>query len=740
MSSLIDRIVPSETNLSRPETDELRRLADVARDRGEWAEAARGYADYLRVQPDDAAIWIQLGHAMLQQNQLSDARDAYRHASRLRPDDADARVQMGRALRLTGAEAQSIQEFRRALQLAPSKDAYRELLGVGELELARSLMARWEEVGSSDTVYLEVNDLFCFLRVHRTLTGIQRVMVNILEQLLSLPSDDGARFRFVTGTAEEPLRLVDGASLDRLLRYASSEKVDQDHLRGLIEKCEAGAQTAKPLAGQTYLALGAFWAVPDFHLRCAWMKEAGLRVGVYLYDLIPITHREFCEASLSWYFSLALGDALLNFDFVLAISEHTAGEVRTLLDQVGLSAMPVRTLPLAHTLKPPQPGAPRWSPAIRFLRDTRFVLSVSTIEVRKNHAYLFRAWREMIQAGEDVPDLVIVGRPGWRVNDLMAQFRDTDYLDGRIHVLHGLTDDDLATLYRSCLFTAFPSFTEGWGLPVGESLAYGTPCVASQVASIPEVGGDLIHYIDPHNLQSGLETIRRLVSEPEHLEESRRKIAQRFRPRTWEAVTTELLSLLDELTGDDSTVNPPRVPELISAEVFEPSELRAGQPPRRDYLQRPLRAIMAARWYDAENFGAWMHGEEGRLRFRASGVGRKPVIVYLQMTGAPHVEEHHLTVSAWEHSHRRATAKVDNPRLRKVRLHPNAPVTIRILAEPGPDDVVDLRLQIDREVGHFQQDPRRMIVGLMRLGWARADDAVARQEVTERFLLDPLRS
>ena len=62
-----------------------------------------------------------------------------------------------------------------------------------------------------------------------------------------------------------------------------------------------------------------------------------------------------------------------------------------------------------------------------------------------------------------------------------------------------MTDVELALLYRKCLLTMFPSLAEGWGLPVGESLAYGKICIASRAGAIPEVGGELVDYVDPYD-------------------------------------------------------------------------------------------------------------------------------------------------------------------------------------------------------------------------------------------------
>jgi glycosyltransferase involved in cell wall biosynthesis len=127
------------------------------------------------------------------------------------------------------------------------------------------------------------------------------------------------------------------------------------------------------------------------------------------------------------------------------------------------------------------------------------VLFVSTIEIRKNHRLLVRVWRRLIarHGTEAVPALIFAGQIGWMVDDLLADLAESGHLGGKIEHRPGLSDEELDEAYRSCLFTVFPSFCEGWGLPIAESLAHGKFCVASNRTSIPEVGGDLIDYFDP---------------------------------------------------------------------------------------------------------------------------------------------------------------------------------------------------------------------------------------------------
>ncbi|MFT8244187.1 glycosyltransferase [Roseomonas sp. BN140053] len=741
MLERVHRLPDPVPDISEDDLLSQRRAGDAARDRRDWAEAARAYRAHLALQPGDAAIWVQFGHALKEENRISEAEGAYRRAVALQPDDADAHVQLGRALRRAGADGPARREFRTALELAASDDARRELVGMGEAELAEELAGRWLGSDAADVTYFELADLFGFLNAHPTLSGIQRVMVNVIEQILSLPASEAAAYRFVIGSAEQPLRVVDPAALLRVIRYATAPAMVHARLRELVAEAEAeaGACAVQPAAGQTYFALGAFWVTPDFFPRYVAMKTAGVRIGAYLYDLIPVNHREFCDTLLSRRFGLALGETLLCLDFVLTISEHTAREMRVLLDQSGLPDLPVRAVPLAHALQLPRPGAPRWTPAIEALRNTRFVLTVSTIEVRKNHTYLFRAWREMLRNGEEVPELVIVGRPGWRVDDLMAQLRDTDFLDGHIHLLHDLTDDELATLYRSCLFTVFPSFTEGWGLPVGESLSYGTPCVASRAASIPEVGGELVDYVDPHDLGDGLRVIRALLHDKDALQARRDAIASAFRPRDWKAVTRDLCDALAAAAQGTPEAAPLRRPALAAGQVFEPAALRPERPLPRDYLRRPLRAMLPAHWHESENFGAWMRGEEGSIVFRAgSAMPGETLIVYLHLLAAPQVDGHVLTVSPPDARMRRSPGRDEDRRVRSITLQPNTSAVLRVLTRAGEDGVVDLRLSVDRPTGNHGDDPRRIALGLVRLAWAPADDLATRQEITERFLLDPL--
>jgi glycosyltransferase involved in cell wall biosynthesis len=138
------------------------------------------------------------------------------------------------------------------------------------------------------------------------------------------------------------------------------------------------------------------------------------------------------------------------------------------------------------------------------------------------------------------------------VQDLMQQIINTDYLFGSLVVLADASDDELAALYRGCLFTVYPSFFEGWGLPIIESLAFGKPCLASDRTSLPEAGGNLACYADPDDLNAWYTVIRKLLEHPGELALWEERIRHEFKPTDCSATIDALLAGLWHSLGQQS--------------------------------------------------------------------------------------------------------------------------------------------------------------------------------------------
>src|SRR5581483_3970742 len=143
--------------------------------------------------------------------------------------------------------------------------------------------------------------------------------------------------------------------------------------------------------------------------------------------------------------------------------------------------------------------------------DAPFVLSVGTVQPRKNYERLMQALAALPATLRDI-HLVIAGGRGWLQGPIHAAV-DALGLQGRVHFIGFADDADLPALYSAAKCFAFPSLYEGFGLPVLESMACGTPVVTSNVSSLVEVAGDATLLVDPLSVEQITEALTRLLSD-----------------------------------------------------------------------------------------------------------------------------------------------------------------------------------------------------------------------------------
>lgn len=297
--------------------------------------------------------------------------------------------------------------------------------------------------------------------------------------------------------------------------------------------------------GDLVLVLGAAWYHPGYaELVRAGCLDRGARFGLLLYDIIPLRRPEWCDRGLVRIFGTWFHSVVGLADLVFSISRSSGSDIEAYAAAHGPALRgPVHVLPIGSgfTGGEPAPSSAK-RPTVEPIHGD-YALVVATLEARKNHALLLRVWRRLLDEmpREQVPTLVLAGRVGWLVADLMQQLRNCDFLDGKIVLVEDPSDADLEWLYRGCRFTLFPSFSEGWGLPVTESLAFGRPCIASNATSLPEAGGTLARYFDPENAAEAYRVVREVLSDPAGLAEWRRRIAREFRPVPWQATAAALL-------------------------------------------------------------------------------------------------------------------------------------------------------------------------------------------------------
>jgi glycosyltransferase involved in cell wall biosynthesis len=260
----------------------------------------------------------------------------------------------------------------------------------------------------------------------------------------------------------------------------------------------------------------------DAFLFSEWMYPAqrgGVRATVF-HDLIPLSHPEWCTARTISMHSRKAQNAVRTCDVVFANSHATADDLISLL---GIERERIVHAPpgLEPGLGPDGPSADLGGAAI---------LGLGTIEPRKNLARLVEAWR--LLDGE--LGLVLVGGEGW--GDRL------DLADPRIRQLGYVADGEIARLYRGASVLVFPSLFEGFGMPVVEAMACGTPVVASSHPTLDEACGDAAVRVDPRDPEAIAAGIREALSRRDELVPLGLKHAARF---SWEHTGATIVAELE---------------------------------------------------------------------------------------------------------------------------------------------------------------------------------------------------
>jgi glycosyltransferase involved in cell wall biosynthesis len=209
-----------------------------------------------------------------------------------------------------------------------------------------------------------------------------------------------------------------------------------------------------------------------------------------LHDLIPITHPEYCRPGELDKHVLRMNNALNVGCGVIANSQATLNALASYAQKTGQLLPPAVAAPLAPA------ELPRPSP-IRPLAGPYFVV-LSTIEPRKNHWLLLQIWRKLIERmGERVPRLVVIGQRGWECENVIDLLERCESLRGIVTELPTCSDADLATYLHHAQALLFPSFAEGYGMPLVEAFSLRVPVIASDLSVFREIAGDIPEYLNP---------------------------------------------------------------------------------------------------------------------------------------------------------------------------------------------------------------------------------------------------
>ena len=285
----------------------------------------------------------------------------------------------------------------------------------------------------------------------------------------------------------------------------------------------AGAVARAPL-GAVYLNVGQLgWAAP-FTTR--WLRRRpDIRPVFMLHDAIPVERRDLVSGPGHWTHRMMLHSVARRASGLIVTTDSAAASVRTALAARGRGALPTAGIPLPVAPLFLAPAAPD-----PHLAAHRYFLVCGAIEPRKNLPMLLDVWQAMERRlGEATPHLVVAGALARRGAPILQRLQAAGR---RVTVVANLSSPALRLLMAQARALLMPSLAEGFGLPIIEALALGTPVLASDLPAHREAGGAFPVYLDPQDTTAWTDAITALAgADGAALAAARQRVAG-YRPFT----------------------------------------------------------------------------------------------------------------------------------------------------------------------------------------------------------------
>lgn len=232
--------------------------------------------------------------------------------------------------------------------------------------------------------------------------------------------------------------------------------------------------------------------------RIGTAESDNAKYAFVVYDLIPYEYTNYSvDIDTAGRFTYWIGDIAQKASYLFFISKYSQDRFNVMLRERSIESQAKQ---MVISLPPGLlPGDEISEPKFAIEIKSNFILVVCTIEARKNHQILVSALRLANSMGEDFPQLVFIGSPGWGTENLVHDIRTDEKLKGQIVLKSGVSDAELRWLYEKCTAVAYPSIVEGFGLPVFESAVFKKPIVTSDIPVFEEIPHPLRVKVNPYD-------------------------------------------------------------------------------------------------------------------------------------------------------------------------------------------------------------------------------------------------
>jgi len=282
-------------------------------------------------------------------------------------------------------------------------------------------------------------------------------------------------------------------------------------------------------------------------------------IVVSVHDVSFLEHPSYFPAARALQLRLTVQRTVARAARIITVSEFSRGAIARGygLDEEDIAVVPNAATSLFRPL--PHPAASAWVWR-RFGITPPFVLNVGDLQVRKNQTGLIRAFAEMVRAYPQLPHhLVLAGKDGWHGDATRRAALESGFAD-RIHFTGFVSDEELLELYNACEFFVFPSFYEGFGLPVIEAMACGRPVACSDGSAVSEVADGAALLFDPHSTTQMTRAMLDLALDSELRARMGRLGLQRSAHFSWRRAAEKTLEVYHQVARATARPIPVRAP------------------------------------------------------------------------------------------------------------------------------------------------------------------------------------
>ncbi len=367
--------------------------------------------------------------------------------------------------------------------------------------------------------------------VHRDFSGVGNYVLELVQAFANLP-DDHRYFLIVRGDS-----VLRDNPLDERFAFIEASFSHENHPLG--DLWEQFVLPRKALDLEIDVLHGPAFLIPT--------RRSAVTKVVTIHDLVAFTLPETIPRKYALYMRWLIRRAVRHADRVITDSENVRNEILRIL-QTNPHRVTAIALGVSTRFHPASPAA------VRELRtelglERPYLLSLGNLEPRKNLRGLLKAFRLVRQRHPGPLELVIAGRFAWLSKPLITDLANSELRDS-VRTTGFVSAEKLPALYSGAEAFVFPTFGEGFGLPVLEAMACGSPVVASGIPAVREVAGDAAVLVDPYSPESIAQGILEVLDSGEARESIIRRGLEHARHFRWEKTARETLAVYREALED----------------------------------------------------------------------------------------------------------------------------------------------------------------------------------------------